>query len=971
MINIFDIGKYKKCREKQYKSYFCLPEIGSYVINKLDKTEEWIKLGQRSFITKDNMNKLKNNNVKVFEFIQNNGMIVGNDVFVLSGVVNELKLISFNNLINQFVYSDGSPITKESIIKLMGKHRFFDWVGIRSKRNLNALAYHIDNKYSDKIEINNKIYGINIPGIDHGKGDFIVCYLDNFGQPLQNTLTVYNGIEFKEKFDNRGWQNVISTRDIEIKTPDSIIRHLSNGNSVNKVNDFRSSQLIQVIEQILSWCKKTVHQDIKWEYKRLDNIFTVASSVVESYRKLNDCTHVVSTIEIKNQEIEFKQYNIKGASKKKALEFSLPIDANIADRLVEDRFIYFGILGYIRGDATSLFKLNNRLSKSEYDGLERYSISSSGINRVCRGLDKDYELSGEVRGDLIRSILQLDRALEKSHIANELVLFRGMPLDDAYVYGKCDESSLSTAIIPNTAFTSTSLNLHATLMFALPNNKKEGLIQIIDNNIGINGMYINSIAGWEEQYEVLIDRCYDIQNDRIIMEIKVGNGAILKVVKSHFVMHKPFSNINSVMLANKGIFTYDEFCKVNFYKELFDNETHEIFDIIREKGIINAQYIKKTVLAGIDYIDRTASSYIVIDAGDSGEDNKKGIDILYRIDKGAIGGNTISIYELHGDKSALRNYWKDINRNNGKVDYNYKWSTYNYDKINIGDIDLVNIDYVNINDELSIEDIADMIYKDIIYRKDAIAFPLLDIARYFGQIFQQCVIKEGYVIKQGFRIDRIGKEDNPQDGYVPIKFRIDGDNDDDLLLQIMFKRDNKNNLSISYRGQAESRKVNETKTYCYNTFNTDVANKVAEQILYTFAKKLELSCVGKIDRLIENYCIKNGFSNIRIQQNTERDRNGSHCKKYRIIKVPEAYNMLGVKILGGEFKLMISNKVAKEIMMFNHQSSIREIREMLNATLKKLKDESSFNDLVNMNLDTITKSDYSNSDIISEVVGNE
>ena len=57
--------------------------------------------------------------------------------------------------------------------------------------------------------------------------------------------------------------------------------------------------------------------------------------------------------------------------------------------------------------------------------------------------------------------------------------------------------------------------------------------------------------------------------------------------------------------------------------------------------------------------------------------------------------------------------------------------------------------------------------------------------------------------------------------------------------------------------------------------------------------------------------------------------------------------------------------------MFNHQSSIREIREMLNATLKKLKEESSFNDLVNMNLDTITKSDYSNGDIISEVVGNE
>lgn len=946
MINIYDINNYKKCREKQYKAYFCLPDRESYVINKLEKTDEYIKLGKRAYINKDTMYKLKVSNINMYKFITENGKKVDNNHFVLSGVVNNLDIITFNELVNQFVYSDGTQITKESILKLMAKTNYFDWVAIVSKRTLSALACHIENKYVDKLNINGRIYSVNVPGIDHGKGDFAVCYTDISGRPLLNTLRIYNGIEFKERFDNRGWQSNLSTRNVQIEMPDSIVRHLAVGNSINKVDDFKGSQLAQIIEQILAWCKKTIHPDIKWEYKRVtNNKFSVASSVVENYKKVNNCTHTVSSIEIKDTKIEFKVYNANGSIRNKAFEFELGIDNYITDKLVEDRAIYFGLLGYVRGDIPSLFRVEGQLKKDEYDGLERYTVSSSGMNRVCRGMDKESEKLGEIRADIIRSILQVDRALEKSKIANEMSLFRGMPLDIAYQFGNCNESNFDKATIHNTAFTSSSLNIQSTIMFALPRNCKEGLIQIIDNNIGVNAMYINDIAGWEEQYEVLVDRCYDIQNDRFMFELKAGGGSIIKVVKSHFVMHRALSKIDMKDLNNHGIYNYDESGRIGLYKELFDNEIHEIFDILREKGLTNLQYIEKTVLEGLDAMNTIPSSYIIIDAGEQG--NGKGIDLLYSLD--CVGNRKIlSIYEVCGDRNELRNYWSDINRKEGKTDYNYRWSAYNHKRINIGDINLDNIDYIEIAPNLSLEEIAENIYQNIVYRKNVVAFPLLDIARYFGQAFQQYIVQEGYVIKQSFRIDRIGKEEDPQDGYVPIKFRIDGDNDDDLFLQIIFKRDKNNDLSIGYRGQAASKKVNESKTFVYNTFNTEVANKVAEHILYTFAKKLELSCVSKIDRFLESFCIRNRFNNIRVQQNAEKDKNGSHCKKYRIIREQEVYNMLGVKFLGGEFKLMVSNKLAKEMMVFNYQSSMKEIDKIFKMLLKKLKDESEVHELINM-----------------------
>lgn len=941
MLDIFDISKYKKCREKQYKSYFCLPEQGAYVINKLDKTEEWIKIGRRSFISKSNMDRLQSSNYDAYTFIQQNGKVIDNKSFVISGVTGELDLISFGELSNKFTFVDGSPITKESIMRLMHGRKSFNWVAIVSKTIMRAIAYPVKSSYVDKININNRVCSINIPGVDHGRGDFIVCYIDNAGNPIQSTLRVVNGIEFKEKFDNRGWTELLSTKEVDIEMPKQLVNfndtNTYENNAVsNKVNSFAGNQISDVIEKILQWCKKTIHNDIKWEYKRIENKFTVSSGVIKQYRQDNNCTHIASTIEVKEDVIVFKTYNISANSKNKALEFSIAIDENIENNLIENRFIYFGIIGYIRGDATGVFKTTSPLNKAEYDGIERYTIASGGPNRLCRGMPdaNKGELDGETRADNARCIIQVDSAMEKSVIANEVTLFRGMPSCDAYKFSNSTAETYHSATVQNTAFSSTSLNLHATIMFALPRGEKDGVIQIIQNNIGVNAIYIGNIAGWEEQYEVLVDRNYDLKNDGFLLEIKTNKGRV-SIYKSHFVAHRPLSPIGSKLLENFGIYNYNNWGKTEVSNHLMDNIMHEAFNILRNEGLSNIQYMKDVPSLDAQGGKGAPNSYIVVDTLNKDRRTGQSQDIVYALRQDA-GENRLLTYIVQGDKNNLRSYWSDINRNNGKTDYNFKWS--NYSSYNITDRMLMQFPqgYAIVSNNPTAEEIASAIYKNIVYRDDVMLFPLLDIGRYFGQVMQQYIVQEGFVIKQGFRIDRIGKEDEPQDGYVPVKFRIDGDNDDDLLLQINFRRTRDNMLEVTYRGRSNNNKVDESKRYVYNEFNMDIANDLAHKVLYTFVSKLKLSCMSKMDRFIDMYCIKYGYTSIKVQCAVDKVDESDFRKKYRIVKANEFYNILGIKNSSGQFKVLISNGVSKGTMDFDYTNSMLDIARIFKSVLDGL-----------------------------------
>ena len=59
---------------------------------------------------------------------------------------------------------------------------------------------------NQKISINTAwgdVLQVNAPGVKHGKGDFIVCAVDNNGQPMLNDRWVVNGLIFEDTYDMR------------------------------------------------------------------------------------------------------------------------------------------------------------------------------------------------------------------------------------------------------------------------------------------------------------------------------------------------------------------------------------------------------------------------------------------------------------------------------------------------------------------------------------------------------------------------------------------------------------------------------------------------------------------------------------------------------------------------------------------------------------------------------------------------
>lgn len=55
------------------------------------------------------------------------------------------------------------------------------------------------------------VLDINKPGIQHGKGDFVICSSFPNGSPNFNDRWVVNGLVFRDTYNNRGWEDVISS----------------------------------------------------------------------------------------------------------------------------------------------------------------------------------------------------------------------------------------------------------------------------------------------------------------------------------------------------------------------------------------------------------------------------------------------------------------------------------------------------------------------------------------------------------------------------------------------------------------------------------------------------------------------------------------------------------------------------------------------------------------------------------------
>lgn len=231
MVNINDVSQYKRCQKKKYNIWVCMPQMGSCVINKLEQAQVVKELNGKTYFTVTDMNNLREENPKVYEFLCKNAYLIDEKKrFVLSGTQGELWTIDANKLAKTYVFGDGSPITEESLKARMKKDMapaVMDWQLLESKGSGGEynFACHVpaNNLFQIQTAWGSVLNG-NDPILGHGKGDFIVCAVNADGSPNISDRWIVNGLIFGDTYDNRGWSDKLvqhkgNIGDISVEKP--------------------------------------------------------------------------------------------------------------------------------------------------------------------------------------------------------------------------------------------------------------------------------------------------------------------------------------------------------------------------------------------------------------------------------------------------------------------------------------------------------------------------------------------------------------------------------------------------------------------------------------------------------------------------------------------------------------------------------------------------------------------------------
>lgn len=442
---------------------------------------------------------------------------------------------------------------------------------------------------------------------------------------------------------------------------------------------------------------------------------------------------------------------------------------------------------------------------------------------------RGYERTGAESQRLYRAIDGADKYFDKVQITKPLTVFRGMPGCDAATFsGRGSVDNLSGGVITNTAYTSSTLNLHSTLMFAKvakdPNN---GVILAINLPAGMHADYIHNIAGWKEQFEVLWDRKYDIQVGEELLSFKGGANFVYHVFEAGVVEHTPMSVLPSFIDVSHhsnvpNINLYDKNGRINFDYEVIKGIMLTTFDALKKHGYSGLQYQEKL---GLDPLNR---DYIVVHAGEGDDDTVVDLGFTYNSDTKMVdivkftSKKRVQYKDDRGNDvtATARNYWSDWGRNNGAIDQNFSWESYNAnDKgFNMSNFAFEPKSSITLKIPKSVGDrveenlatcIANTIAQYVKYNKDVTLLPMQDVARYFDSVFKNIILDEGYDLKDSMPVNRVGKDTDENDGYVPLKYRIDGDNDDSLTIMMRMSRDSNGKLQLEYRGASANNRVKE------------------------------------------------------------------------------------------------------------------------------------------------------------------
>lgn len=757
------------------------------------------------------------------------------------------------------------------------------------------------------------------------------------GRPNLGDRWVVNGEIFATTYNNQGWGDCLRRHDnaqsITIaQLPKLIPLNLQKG---------QDNSILGYVHQSLSQLSQTCVKQMPFNVRMRDNMVQVKPSVIADYKKemsgskdgkiskrQREFDNFITNIEVKDDKLVMKSYVLyKDGSKVLTYQIALPANEQGMSMFQEKLPIYAGLMGYIPNGVQNSFRMEGTPSKYEYDAIEAYTISSSGINRKLRLLDYEseknqhgYERVGAESQRLYRAIDGADKYFDKCVSTQPLTVFRGMPACDAVEFSGANSlEDIKGKVITNTAYTSSTLNLHSTMMFAkVEKDPHNGVILAINIPIGTHADYIHNIAGWKEQFEVLWDRKYDIVVDNKLLSFKGGNNFMYHIFSAHIQEHAPFSHIPKFISTEyhsnvSGIELYDQNGRISFDYKMIRGDLKIAFDILKKRGLSGLQYQERL------QIDPGQRDFIVVRTGEG--DDKVMVDLAF-----SYNTNTEMIdvcrfkSQVDDTGKSVRNYWQDKNRNDNAIDQNFSWEQYNANDAKFqenGGVFSVEIkSSITLRSPSNTEHniakgIAYTILEYVKYNKDVTLLPMQDVARYFDTVFKSIVINEGYELRDSMPVNRVGKESDENDGYVPMKYLIDGDNDDKLTLMMKMDRSSEGKLQLAFKGQSANKRVNEQKTMRWNIFNQTVMEKACTSILYLFASKLNLNHTRKADKLMNYVAMNKGYSltNSRDGKASERSihEKGNH-KNYRLWSADRKYWVaVELDAVGTDYNISISD----------------------------------------------------------------
>lgn len=213
---------YKNCSKKFYDVYVCLPPKNTIVINKLEQNDVVQIFGGRTYFTANNIQNLQYSNPQMIKTLQefvSQGKayaIVDSTRFVLYGTVGEMWTVDMNALARTYTFiQNGKPlqINQQTLNQRM-KNGCLDWTMIRTSKwavSGNYMACFVPIAQKGQVQTaHGRVLNINSDGVQHGKGDFVVCSKLPDGQPNLMNKWVVNGNVFAATYNNQGWTDCLS-----------------------------------------------------------------------------------------------------------------------------------------------------------------------------------------------------------------------------------------------------------------------------------------------------------------------------------------------------------------------------------------------------------------------------------------------------------------------------------------------------------------------------------------------------------------------------------------------------------------------------------------------------------------------------------------------------------------------------------------------------------------------------------------